>query len=99
MFSIQEKSDEDEKNLTEAVNGVVVGTEGGDGAGEGVTPQSSPARAGHPPAAQHPVQQGLKHSDSSFGLHSPDSFNDDVQVSPHTDLIYIISSLETVRKQ
>ena len=23
---------------------------------------------------------GLKHSDSSFGLHSPDSYNDDVQV-------------------
>ena len=28
----------------------------------------------------NPAKSMLKHSDSSFGLHSPDSFNDDVQV-------------------
>ena len=42
------------------------------------TPQNSPARG------QVSVSSGaksyMKHSDSSFGLHSPDSFNDDVQV-------------------
>lgn len=50
------------------------------------TPANSPARgatvASPAPAPGPGPKQGgfMKHSDSSFGLHSPDSFNDDVQV-------------------
>ena len=32
------------------------------------------------PPPPPPPKSILKHSDSSFGLHSPDSLNDDVQV-------------------
>ena len=41
------------------------------------TPNNSPARIAPAGQSRH---GGLKHSDSSFGLHSPDSFNDDVQM-------------------
>lgn len=43
------------------------------------TPDNSPAR-GAMVATNQARHGGLKHSDSSFGLHSPDSFNDDVQM-------------------
>jgi hypothetical protein len=41
------------------------------------SPERSPARGA---GAGQPRLGGLKHSDSSFGLHSPDSLGDDVQV-------------------
>ena len=41
--------------------------------------QPSPARGDTVPSGTKSL---IKHSDSSFGLHSPDSFNDDVQVKP-----------------
>lgn len=51
------------------------------------TPGNSPARgATMGPATPsgggggQKTSYAMKHSDSSFGLHSPDSFNDDVQV-------------------
>merc|ERR1719422_654730 len=41
------------------------------------SPEFSPARGTVAAQSRH---GGLKHSDSSFGLHIPDSFNDDVQM-------------------
>ena len=51
------------------------------------TPGNSPARGATVGQATsggggggQKTSYAMKHSDSSFGLHSPDSFNDDVQV-------------------
>ena len=71
--------------VTEAVNGLVTGQEKPKPRlAEPATPGNSPARGAASmvtsPAKPKAAGGFMKHSDSSFGLHSPDSFNDDVQV-------------------
>ena len=61
--------------MTEAYNGSVSGS--GPGPGQSTNPTNSPSRGA---AVSSGAKSYMKHSDSSFGLHSPDSFNDDVQV-------------------
>lgn len=58
--------DDDDDDVTEPADDVTAAVNGG----------SAAAMKSSRPAAG----AGMKHSDSSFGLHSPDSFNDDVQV-------------------
>lgn len=81
LLLTQEKSDEEEdKNVTEALNGSVKNTPPEvpkPKLAATATPQNSPARGA---VVQNQSKSMLKHSDSSFGLHSPDSFNDDVQM-------------------
>ena len=71
-----------EAAVTEAVNGLVSGQEKpGPRLPEPATPGNSPARGAAALVTSPAKSKGfMKHSDSSFGLHSPDSFNDDVQV-------------------
>ena len=80
--------------MTEAFNGLVTGQEKPKmKLPETATPGNSPARGATSSTRTTMVQKtptttttsssssyGMKHSDSSFGLHSPDSLNDDVQV-------------------
>ena len=95
IFQVKDEEEEEtdtipqEAAVTEAFNGLVSGQ-------EKPRPRlPEPATSGNSPArgAQQQQQQQhnsspannktggfMKHSDSSFGLHSPDSFNDDVQV-------------------
>ena len=66
VFDHQDPEDDDEEDdTTEPVQDLT----------EAVN--SQPRQNGGP---GNPAKSMLKHSDSSFGLHSPDSFNDDVQV-------------------
>ena len=62
--------------MTEAYNSSVSGP----GSGQATTPGvPSPSRGAAVSGGSG--KSYMKHSDSSFGLHSPDSFNDDVQVT------------------
>ena len=92
MYYFQVKDEDEEQSeagpkeaaVTEAVNGLVSGPEKpGPRLPEPATPGNSPAR-GAAALVTSPAKAKtggfMKHSDSSFGLHSPDSFNDDVQV-------------------
>ena len=79
-----------EKNVNEAVNGALTSSPSSMEKAklkypEPATPGNSPARGVTMPSPAAPtgtpkLSYSMKHSDSSFGLHSPDSFNDDVQV-------------------
>ena len=60
--------------VTEAYNSSVSGS----GSGQATNPGLSPSRGAAVSGGS--AKSYMKHSDSSFGLHSPDSFNDDVQV-------------------
>ena len=80
---------QDEKNVNEAVNGALTSSSPATVEKpklkypEPATPGNSPARGvtiATPPTGTPKMSYSMKHSDSSFGLHSPDSFNDDVQV-------------------
>ena len=83
--SDQEDAAEDAGRVAEAFNGGLV-DKAKPRYPDPATPGNSPARGATvaspaPAPAPGPKQGGfMKHSDSSFGLHSPDSFNDDVQV-------------------
>ena len=90
-------------NVTEAFNGQVSTREMQDRPKlkypEPATPGNSPARGavgpvGVAPGASVPAPgqkiSYMKHSDSSFGLHSPDSFNDDVQVRLLSFLLHTV---------
>ena len=76
LYIVQVKDDDDDDEEEEAEgegeerDGKV--TEAYNGSVQPVVPGPSPSRAAK--------SYSMKHSDSSFGLHSPDSFNDDVQV-------------------
>ena len=75
LFFLQVKDDQEEGEeeggvkVAEAYNGQVQ-----------PSPEASPARGTSVASGGSRAKSYIKHSDSSFGLHSPDSFNDDVQV-------------------
>ena len=77
LYIVQVKDDDDDDEEEEAEgegeerDGKV--TEAYNGSVQPMVPGPSPSRGAK--------SYSMKHSDSSFGLHSPDSFNDDVQVT------------------
>ena len=88
---VQVKDDDDEEEEEEEEEGEGEGEEGeerggkvteaynGSVSGPGPGPGNSPSRGAA--VSSGGAKSYMKHSDSSFGLHSPDSFNDDVQVT------------------
>lgn len=88
LLQVKEEDETDDKTVNEAMNGTVTGQEKpkmklvepatpGNSPARGATSGTRPYQSPRPAASSY----GMKHSDSSFGLHSPDSLNDDVQVT------------------
>ena len=77
---VQVKDDdeeEEEEGEVEEGGGKVTEAYNGSVSGQSTQPGGSPSRGA---TVSSGAKSYMKHSDSSFGLHSPDSFNDDVQV-------------------
>ena len=84
LYIVQVKDDDEEEEEEGEEEGE--GEEGGGKVTEAYNGSVSGPGPGNSPSRGTAVSSGgaksyMKHSDSSFGLHSPDSFNDDVQVT------------------
>ena len=74
----EEEEEEGEEGEGEEGGGKVTEAYNGSVSGQSTQPGGSPSRGA---TVSSGAKSYMKHSDSSFGLHSPDSFNDDVQVT------------------
>ena len=76
-----EEDEEEEEGEGEEGGGKVTEAYNSSVSGSGSTNPGVPSPSRGAAVSGGSGKSYMKHSDSSFGLHSPDSFNDDVQVT------------------